>query len=218
VREGRTLVFVSHNMSAVEALCARAVYLNNGRIIRDGPTRDVIREYLHGVEEQLLASGPTRAPRFGEELELLGVTLLDENGREVDGVRARQPLTVRLSLRAARPISRPIVEIGIADGRIGALAKASMLVDGASPDAVDGAFTVDCTFDHLPLMPRVYELWAGVRGEAGFGDLLGWQRLRLFRVVGDVTEAGLAAVSESLTKAPIQMEYRWHVRGGSGQP
>jgi len=139
------------------------------------------------------------------------VTLLDDSGREVDGVVARRPLTVRLSLRASRLVRRPIVEIGIADGRIGALAKASMLLDGATPDSVEGEFTVDCTFDDLPLMPRVYELWAGVRGEAGFGDLLGWQRVRLFRIEGDVTEAGLAAVSESLTKAPIQLSYKWKV-------
>src|SRR5205085_5842283 len=109
IKEGRTLVFVSHNMSAVEALCERAVYLSHGRIVRDGPTREVIKEYLHGVEEQLLAAGTTRAPRFGEELELLGVTLLDENGQEVDGVAAGRSLTVRLALRAARPIPRPIV-------------------------------------------------------------------------------------------------------------
>ena len=212
IKEGRTLVFVSHNMSAVEALCERAVYLSHGRIVRDGPTREVIKEYLHGVEEQLLAAGTTRAPRFGEELELLGVTLLDENGQEVDGVVAGRSLTVRLALRAARPIPRPIVEIGIADGRIGPLAMASMRVDGQSPEVLAGECTVACTFHELPLRPRVYELWAGVMGEAAHGDVLKWQRLRLFRVVGEVTQAGLAAVSETLTKAPIQVEYTWDVR------
>jgi lipopolysaccharide transport system ATP-binding protein len=212
VKEGRTLVFVSHNMSAVEALCERSVYLSRGRIVRDGPAREVIKEYLHGVEEQLLAAGPGRAPQFSEELELLGVTLLDEHGREVDGVQAGGPLTVRLSLRASQPIRRPIVEIGIADGRIGALAMASMRVDGQSPEVLAGDCAVACTFHELPLMPRVYELWAGVMGEAAHGDVLKWQRLRLFRVQGDVAEAGLAAVSETLTKAPIKVDYSWDVQ------
>ena len=212
VREGRTLVFVSHNMSAVEALCERSVLLSHGRIVRDGPSREVIKEYLHGVEEQLLAAGPSRAPQFGEELELLGVTLLDEHGREVDGVQAGHPLTVRLSLRAARPITRPVFEIGVADGRIGPLAMASMLVDGASPEVLVGECAVECTFHNLPLMPRVYELWGGVMGEAGLGDVLKWQRFRLFRVEGEVTQAGLAAVSETLTKAPMQVDYTWNVR------
>ena len=212
VKEGRTLVFVSHNMSAVEALCERSVYLSHGRIVRDGPTRDVIREYLHGVEELLLAAGPARAPQFGEELELLSVALLDEKGQEVDAIAAGRPLTVRLSLRAGRPIPRPIVEIGIADGRIGPLAMASMRVDGQSPEVLAGECEVACTFHELPLMPRVYEVWAGVMGAAAHGDVLKWQRLRLFRVQGEVTQAGLAAVSETLTKAPVQVDYTWDVQ------
>jgi lipopolysaccharide transport system ATP-binding protein len=212
VREGRTLVFVSHNMSAVEALCERCVLLSHGRIVRDGPAREVIRDYLHGVEEQLLAAGLSRAPKPGERLELLGVDLLDENGHEVDGVRSGRSLTVRLSLRAPQPVQRPVFEIGIADGRIGPLAIASMLVDGASPQELDGECTVACTFKELPLLPRVYELWGGVMGEAGFGDVLGWQRLRLFRVEGEVTQPGLAAVSETLTNAPVQVPYEWDIR------
>jgi lipopolysaccharide transport system ATP-binding protein len=217
VKEGRTLVFVSHNMSAVEALCERCVLLGRGRIVADGPSREVIREYLHGVEEQLLAAGPSRAPQFGEELELLGVSLLDENRREVDAVRAGGPLTVRLALRASRPVRRPIFEIGIADGRIGALAMASMLVDGAAPEELLGDCTVECTFHELPLMPRVYELWGGVMGAAGLGDVLQWQRLRLFRVEGEVTQPGLAAVSETLTNAPVQIDYSWDVRNANGR-
>jgi lipopolysaccharide transport system ATP-binding protein len=211
VREGRTLVFVSHNMSAVEAVCRRCILVSHGRIVRDGPSRDVIREYLHGVEEQLLASGPSRAPQSDEGLELRGVMLTDEHGHEVDGVAAGSPLTVRLLLHASRPVRRPNFEIGIADGRIGPIAVASMLVDGAAPDELSGDCTVECTFRDLPLMPRVYELWAGVVGEAGVGDLFKWQRLRLFRIEGEVTQPGLAAVSETLTKAPVQVDYTWDV-------
>ena len=211
VREGRTLVFVSHNMSAVEALCTRCILVSNGRIARDGPARDVIKDYLHGVEEDLLARGPSQAPQFAEELQLLGVELLDQDGREVDGVPAGRPLTVRLSLRASQPLTRPNIEIGIADGRIGPLAMASTLVDGAAPDELRGECVVECTFHDLPLMPRVYELWAGITGAAGVGHVLRWQRLRLFRVEGEVTEPGLAAVSETLMKAPVQAPYSWNV-------
>jgi lipopolysaccharide transport system ATP-binding protein len=204
-------VFVSHNMSAVEAVCRRCILVSHGRIAKDGPSREVIREYLHGVEEQLLASGPSRAPQSTEGLELRGVTLLDEHGNEVDGVPAGRPLTVRLQLHASRPVHRPNFEIGIADGRIGPIAMASMLVDGAAPEELNGDCTVECTFRDLPLMPRVYELWVGVVGEAGVGELFNWQRLRLFRVEGEVAQPGLAAVSETLTRAPVQVDYTWDV-------
>ncbi|SFT33871.1 lipopolysaccharide transport system ATP-binding protein [Geodermatophilus amargosae] len=43
---GRTVLFVSHNMTAVESLCKRAVWLDGGRVVADGPTPDVVGRYL----------------------------------------------------------------------------------------------------------------------------------------------------------------------------
>jgi lipopolysaccharide transport system ATP-binding protein len=45
-REGRTVVFVSHNLAAVEQICSRAILLDHGRLLEDGPTRQVIDEYV----------------------------------------------------------------------------------------------------------------------------------------------------------------------------
>lgn len=212
VREGRTLVFVSHNMSAIEALCERAVLLRHGRIAADGPAREVIKDYLHGVEQELLEARSAHGPRFSEEVELLGFAMLDDEGREVDSLAAGGGLTVRLTVRVSRPIRRPIFEVGIADGRIGPLVLASTRTDGSSPDELIGQSTIECRFPELPLMPRVYELWAGIKDESGLGELLEWQRLRLFRVEGDAEQGAISAVSESLTSAPIQVPFAWSVK------
>jgi lipopolysaccharide transport system ATP-binding protein len=48
-RRGRTVLFVSHNMAAIRALCTRAVLLRAGRIVSDGPVEDVVTEYIHRV-------------------------------------------------------------------------------------------------------------------------------------------------------------------------
>lgn len=48
-REGRTLLFVSHDMDEVRRLCPRTVWLDNGRIAADGPTEQVIPRYLAHV-------------------------------------------------------------------------------------------------------------------------------------------------------------------------
>jgi len=45
-RGGRTVLFVSHNLDAVRALCPRALLLDKGRLIGDGPTPDILRSYL----------------------------------------------------------------------------------------------------------------------------------------------------------------------------
>lgn len=44
--EGRTVIFVSHNMGAVSDLCTRALYLNKGQVVLDGSTESVIRAYV----------------------------------------------------------------------------------------------------------------------------------------------------------------------------
>jgi lipopolysaccharide transport system ATP-binding protein len=44
--EGRTILFVSHNMAAVRALCTRAIWLEHGEIVADGPVGQVVHRYL----------------------------------------------------------------------------------------------------------------------------------------------------------------------------
>ena len=44
--EGRTILFVSHNLAPVEALCARCLYLEEGRLVYDGDTRTAIDRYI----------------------------------------------------------------------------------------------------------------------------------------------------------------------------
>src|SRR5438445_3846127 len=64
-REGRTVVFVSHNMIAVQQLCHRAVWLDEGRIRCDGPSTHVVAEYLQaGADHAMERTWPTieRAP------------------------------------------------------------------------------------------------------------------------------------------------------------
>ena len=46
---GRTTLFVSHNMAAVENLCTRVLWLDRGRVVRIGPAEEVVREYLSGA-------------------------------------------------------------------------------------------------------------------------------------------------------------------------
>src|SRR5687767_11917436 len=68
--EGRTILFVSHNLSAIQRMCARSVLLQGGRLIADGATTGVLRQYLALASE---APKPkrwidlTRALRIGTQ-------------------------------------------------------------------------------------------------------------------------------------------------------
>lgn len=209
VREGRTLVFVSHDMSAIETLCERAVMLRRGRIAADGAARDVVRDYLRLVQDEQLRANERTGPVHGERLSILRVAIHDDAGRELDAAATGQPLVIRLHYSTRGPVESPMFSIGLSDGRRACFTLASMLIDGASPALLDGEGHVDLRFAELPLQPRSYEIWGSVRGSEGFGDIVQWQRLRLFSVTGEIEGRGKSAVTHSIDDAPVRLPYAW---------
>src|SRR5690606_23001274 len=72
---GLTVLFVSHDMEAVSRICNRVIWLNAGRLHRDGPAEAVIAEYQNAAWDLLTAGGPkdatsSRVSRYGEILEV----------------------------------------------------------------------------------------------------------------------------------------------------
>jgi ABC-type polysaccharide/polyol phosphate transport system ATPase subunit len=217
VQDGGTLVLVSHDMNAIETLCTRAVLLDHGRIAADGPGREVVQQYLRLVDEQRLDVAGRAKPEVitGQEpeFEILEVTVHDPTGAGVDAVEAHEPMTVRVHYRARRRIERPSFTIGFGDGRLGAFSSASMLVDGESPEAIEGDGYVECTFEDLPLRPRSYEIWVGVRGEAQYGNLVHFSPHRLFDVVGELPP-GRGALTWGM-RTPVDIPYTWGSTNGA---
>lgn len=64
-KSGRTVLFVSHNLAALEGLCRRGVVLEHGRIVQDGPIIDSIRSYLAKIEERSCYEVAERTDRRG---------------------------------------------------------------------------------------------------------------------------------------------------------
>ena len=100
-QEGRTVLFVSHDMTAINTLCGRAILLQAGRIERSGPTRDVVAHYL------TRAKAPERAQahgaRAGDEIRLRSVTAR-QRGREVGVVNCREPFDVAIEYEIVQPV------------------------------------------------------------------------------------------------------------------
>ena len=63
--EGRTVLFVSHNMGAISTLCSRAILLDGGRVVATGPTSEVVGEYITrglDVSGSVVWDDPDEAP------------------------------------------------------------------------------------------------------------------------------------------------------------
>ena len=97
-REGRTVLFVSHNMPAVQALCDRAILLRQGSIALEGDVGDVLREYLgylHNPASDVFRDNPERS---GDgSVRLTGGRILDDRGRAVERLVAGASATLEFS-------------------------------------------------------------------------------------------------------------------------
>ena len=92
---GRTVLFVSHNMGAIQALCSRAIALKAGRIVEDGETADVVRNYLASKTVQdyigFAADNPHR--RTPGSVVFTGGRILNADGEPVSSLIAGEPAT-----------------------------------------------------------------------------------------------------------------------------
>jgi lipopolysaccharide transport system ATP-binding protein len=94
--EGRTILFVSHNVSAVTRLCQRTILLGNGQVLRDGPSHEVVSAYLSsglGTRAVREWSDPTTAPG-GEVGRLRAVRVLSTEGSISEVIDIRRPIGI----------------------------------------------------------------------------------------------------------------------------
>src|SRR5262249_23382838 len=105
---GRTLLFVSHNMAAVENLCQRTIWIEGGRVKEDGKTVDVIRSYLNsfGAADGHSLDLRNVAQRRGTGLaRFTKMEFLNSAGEGQDVVRSGDALRVRLHYECQRELA-----------------------------------------------------------------------------------------------------------------
>jgi lipopolysaccharide transport system ATP-binding protein len=81
-QQGRTVLFVSHNMGLIQTLCQRGIYLENGKIARIGSIAETIEAYLQSLEQANFQNISDRVDRRGEgKIKLVGLEVTGKNGR-----------------------------------------------------------------------------------------------------------------------------------------
>ena len=101
---GRTVLFVSHNMQAMTQLCDRAILLDRGSIVADGPSSEVVAGYLQSVfGGGASAAWPDLATAPGDDLvRLRSVRVVDEDGELASAVDVRRPVGVEIAFTVLR--------------------------------------------------------------------------------------------------------------------
>lgn len=97
--QGRTVFFVSHNMPAVTRLCKRVIMLNDGQLVADGETHDIVARYMHeGTDSAAERSWPDTAQAPGGDIvRLRSVRIKNKNGELIASVDIRKPVGIEMT-------------------------------------------------------------------------------------------------------------------------
>jgi lipopolysaccharide transport system ATP-binding protein len=104
-QQGRTILFVSHNMTAVTRLCDRTILIDNGRIIIDGPSSEVVGEYLNSGIGSIGAREWTdlsKAPG-NKMVRLRALRIMNEKGKVAETIDIRKPVGIEMEYEVLEP-------------------------------------------------------------------------------------------------------------------
>ena len=172
--KGRTVMFVSHDVDAIQRLCPECVLLDHGRIAAQGPTAAVVQQYLSTVSGEMASQEwvdlTTRRRSGSGEARFLSARI-SAVGPGVAGRPCPEgplELTLVIESDAARTIGSMAVTIETLSGT--KLIEADIMSLGESLTLSAGANTVYFRISSLPLNPGVYSvrLWIGYTARTGF--------------------------------------------------
>jgi lipopolysaccharide transport system ATP-binding protein len=158
--QGRTILFVSHHMAAVQNLCNKCIYLKSGEVMGTGGTQEIIHQYL---QSSLAFSGTNlmyRKDRNGNgRLQFLSVSLTNNNGHFTDYAMCGSPLSINLKVKIKENENLKYVKIsvGIDDemgSRIAILS--NDITDQLFPSISDGIYLISIQIPKLPLKSGNY--------------------------------------------------------------
>ena len=188
--EGATLVYVSHDLSTVQAMCKRTIWLDNGIVAMDGPTEQVINSYLRSLEGlatlHLKDSGP---------IQLTSIKVTSDSGPPTCG----EKVSVVIEMNSDISWSGKCF-IGISQAPI-----SPAFVVTNTIEIQQGYETIACDLDYYPLVGGTGYLWLGLvdSGDAVVLD---------FSIIGQFEAAGTSHIelpTGVVMGAPIYVGSKW---------
>jgi lipopolysaccharide transport system ATP-binding protein len=168
---GRTILFVSHNLSSIRTLCRQAIVMNSGRVVSRGPADAQVAAYLAAMSPGSGQNLDERTDREGNgDARLIELRLRDDHGHDVESILSGSELSVALRYRLREG----------ADLDVAALSFWS--VDGTKMFHVDNRQRglrlrsygshgeLVCRFPRVNLAPGIYRINALLAANGGVAD------------------------------------------------
>jgi len=176
-KNGTTIVFISHDLRAVQQLCDRVILLKKGQIEADGNPAETIALY-QSLSAQFggEAEGGWGRKPTGEAV-VTSLTFYDENDNECLSFETGKPMKAVLNYRVDKPLTDVIFEVQFysQEGRLHSFFSSETLGGTIDVDAGEGSISFDCS--SVGLGPGVYFIDTGIRHRlAPYGVDIDWRR------------------------------------------
>ncbi|HET7129090.1 MAG TPA: ABC transporter ATP-binding protein [Gaiellaceae bacterium] len=168
-QEGRTVLFVSHNMAVIQALCRRGIFLERGRVTADGAIDAVVADYLRLLESQVSLEVLGREDRGGQNAVMLSQV-------DISGSAGRPP-TTGAPARFAFTVTGVCAGLACSVTIYDRLGQPVTTLASIPPGPGDRELEVDrpcivCEIEELMLVPGRYRIDVTLRGAGVLQDHL----------------------------------------------
>lgn len=212
--EGRTILFVSHNMGVVRTLCSRGLYLEGGRVLGQGPVEEQISRYLGTVGDiSALTDLSDRQDRLGHGgVRILSVRTTTPGGSSQPAILSGQPLRIELQYEATKLGGQQEWAVSIFNTRGEKICHLDSEDRGGGLPALSARGMVSVVMPKIPLLPGVYTGDLRLKVDGAVADYV--QGAFAFRVeAGDFFDVGRISPPHGQL---VFIEHTWEV--GSGRP
>jgi ABC-type polysaccharide/polyol phosphate transport system ATPase subunit len=222
---GRTLLLVSHDLGLVEEVCDRAIWLESGRVVREGSPRQIADAYRERIadlealehreakeaasEKRMDAKATEDSTADGEPqrwgsgaARIRAARMLDTQGEESYHLHSGSAASFEIDIEAEAPLDDFVVGIGLFTPRGVECWGTNTDLDGRTPVRLEGAATVAIECEELRLAPGEYLVDLAVHSREG-APFDYWRRAFAFTVTSRERGVGL-----------YLPRHRWRFEGG----
>lgn len=168
---GRTVLFVSHNMAAVQRLCTRGILIDHGQVVADGNTEQVVEAYLNNANDPDQATQIANRKRregLGTQLRIINCKINNQTEQQTDALRFGENMSIEIEVEAKTEVRHISIIAGIESPLRG------RLMTSLSEEAC-GTFslnrgerrTLRLQLDDSRLLPGQYTVTVGARSIKG---------------------------------------------------
>lgn len=149
-QSGRTIIFVSHQLSAIDSLCNKAIILHQGKLIGQGSTQKCIEEYLSSAHGEL-----QREAKIPEQI-LVELNAVGKNGKHT--IDPRESLIISGKFEFPETITNPTIGIVIRNIYNVPVLGINNSIYGKTLPAITAGKYFEIILEDLPLLPGTYDI------------------------------------------------------------